>query len=285
MNNPDDARARHVTGSGGASGEHPRENPDAAWRAWLASPPGQYLLRWEEEQLAQAVANIFGYYAVQIGMPELDALRASRMPHRIHVALGTAPVPAGAWQPELRVGTPSELPLDTHSIDLVVLPHQLECCADPHQLLREVDRVLRPDGHLIVLGMNPWSLWGLRQSLPAGLLRSFAPSSGPWISAAQLRDWIRLLSFEPDHTRYGCYAWPLRREEWLQRSSRLMERAGDRFWPVCGAVYLVPAIKRVCGMRLVGRVWQPVRVRNRAVVTAVGQRCGRDASGAGERSV
>lgn len=227
--------------------------------------------------MARAVANVFGYYAVQLGMPELDTLEASRIPRRIHVAIGTDPMPEGGWQPDLRVGGLAELPFDSHSIDLVVLPHRLEFCADSHAVLREVDRVLRPDGHLVVLGMNPWSLWGLRQLLPGWLLRDFVPQPAPWISVAQLRDWIRLLSFEPGDTRYGCYAWPLRHEEWLLRSSRLLEKAGDRWWPVCGAVYLVPAVKQVCGMRLVGPAWRTVRLENGAVVTTVaGQRSTHD---------
>ena len=132
------------------------------------------------------------------------------------------------------------------------MPHRLEDCTDPHQLLREVDRVLRPEGRLVVLGINPWSLWGLRQALPGWLGGGFLPHAGALIGAPHVRDWIRLLSFEPDDTVYGGYAWPFLRQEWLARSQRFLERAGDRWWPVCGAVYLVCAVKRVRGMRLVG---------------------------------
>ena len=140
-------------------------NPDA-WTGWLTTPPGRYLLQWEGRQLACAVGNVFGYYAVQLGMPALDALADNRMPHRIRVLQGTRPVGEGEWQPDLRVADYGELPFASQSVDLVVMPHRLEDCADPHQLLREVDRVLRPEGHLVVLGINPWSLWGLRHALP-----------------------------------------------------------------------------------------------------------------------
>lgn len=199
-------------------------NPDA-WTGWLTTPPGRYLLQWEGRQLACAVGNVFGYYAVQLGMPALDALADNRMPHRIRVLQGTRPVGEGEWQPDLRVADYGELPFASQSVDLVVMPHRLEDCADPHQLLREVDRVLRPEGHLVVLGINPWSLWGLRHALPGWLGGGFLPHEGALIGAPHVRDWVRLLSFEPDDTVYGGYAWPFLRQEWLARSQRFLERA------------------------------------------------------------
>jgi len=172
----------------------------------------------------------------------------------------------GEWQPDLRVADYGELPFASQSVDLVVMPHRLEDCADPHQLLREVDRVLRPEGHLVVLGINPWSLWGLRHALLGWLGGGFLPHEGALIGAPHVRDWVRLLSFEPDDTVYGGYAWPFLRQEWLARSQRFLERAGDRWWPVCGAVYLVCAVKRVRGMRLVGPAWRGVPARHGAAV-------------------
>lgn len=275
MNNPDEARHPNLNGSHtGSAAPGPRENPedDAAWQNWLASPAGQYLLRWEAAELDRAVANVFGYYAVQLGTPVLDALQASRMPHRIRVKAGLAKEGDPGWRADLHVADFRQLPFDTHAIDLVVLAHQLELCPDPYQLLREVDRVLRPDGHLIVAGLNPWSLWGARQRVPAWLMRRFMPAHGPWMAASRLRDWMRLLSFEPEATVHGCYAWPFRRREWLMRSSRMLETAGDRWWPVCGAAYLVKAVKQVRGMHLVGPAWRRVPVRNGGVATAGGQR-------------
>ncbi|MCB1998263.1 MAG: SAM-dependent methyltransferase, partial [Rhodoferax sp.] len=50
--------------------------------AWLQSPPGRYLLAWEQDRLDRDVADAFGFHALQLGMPELDGLRANRMPHR-----------------------------------------------------------------------------------------------------------------------------------------------------------------------------------------------------------
>ncbi|MGE3922530.1 MAG: class I SAM-dependent methyltransferase [Lautropia sp.] len=247
----------------------PESGPVSDWQRWLASPAGQYVLRWECEALAELVSDMFGYYALQLGLPELDALAANRMPHRILAA--TAPGGAGAVALDLRVAGYEDLPFEEQSVDLVVLAHQLEFSADPHQVLREVDRVLRPEGRLVVVGLNPLSLWGLRQSLQRGPFGRFVPIDGQLIGVPRVRDWMKLLSFEIDQTRYGCYAPPARTQKWLDRM-HFCERAGDRWWPICGAAYIVTAVKRVRAMRLVGPVWRSRSAPKAAPAVAISGR-------------
>lgn len=258
---------------------------------WLETPPGRYLLEWEQTQLDRCVADVFGFHALQLGLPELDALRANRMPHRwlavdAHVPL-SAQAPAvecgqGAEVPAEVPGVASRfnesdehgspraivlqcdfdaLPFDSQSLDLVVLPHSLELTRDPHLALREVERVLMPEGRVVILGFNPGSLWALRQWLGrvtrgVGLNRNkplFMPSEGEFIGYWRLRDWLRLLTFEVEEGRFGCYRPPLGSSKWLGRFN-WMENTGDRWWPVLGAAYMLVAVKRVRGMRLVGLV-------------------------------
>lgn len=252
-------------------------DPEDPWRAWLASPPGRYVLDWEQTQFDAAVGDVFGYHALQCGEPAIDALRANRMPHRVRAMRAGEPLPSGEGS-VLRVEHFEELPFDTQSLDLVVLPHVLEFAQDPHQVLREVDRVLRPEGRLIVSGFNPVSLWGMRQLAPRPLRRAFLPRDDHMIAVQRLRDWCKLLGFESDRARYGCYRPPCGTQLWLDRT-RFMERAGDRWWPICGAVYLVSAIKRVRGMRLIGPAWKrPAASRGMAMPTA--QRAAGAADGA-----
>jgi SAM-dependent methyltransferase len=239
----------------------------ADWQRWLASPPGEYVMAWEQARLDEAVGDVFGFNAVQCGEPGLEALRANRMPHRIHALRAADPLPAHAG-PMLRVEHFEELPFDGQSIDLVVLPHVLEFAQDPHQVLREVDRVLRPEGRLIVTGFNPVSLWGARQLSLRGVVRPFLPREGHFIGVPRLRDWCKLLSFETERARYGCWRPPCRTRLWLDRTA-FMERAGDRWWPICGAVYMVSATKRVRAMRLIGPAWKrPASARAIAVPAA-----------------
>ncbi len=232
---------------------------------FLASPPGRYVLRWEQAHLDRAVADIFGYHAVQLGLPEIDTLAENRMPLRLCVSdrlvderalQGNGSLEAS----ERRVAVITrfeELPFATQSIDLVVMPHILEFAQEPHQVLREVDRVLLPEGQVIITGFNPASLWGLRQALArTGGAAPYLPRDGQFISLPRIKDWLKLLSFETNRGRFGCYAPWAGNERWLSRWS-FMEKAGDRWWPVFGNVYVLTAVKRVRGMRVIG----PVRKR------------------------
>lgn len=241
---------------------------------WLLTPPGRYLLAWEQQRLAGTVGDLFGFHAVQLGLPQLDVLAHNRMPHR-WIALDRAlppalPQPAGGdpgEQPGLRP-TPralltdfDALPFETQSLDLVVLPHTLELARDPHRTLREVDRVLVPEGRVVITGLNPASMWGVHERFTSlsrrlGFGQAFLPRHGDLLGYWRVRDWLRLLSFEVESGRFGCYLPALRSQAWLDRL-RWMDGAGERWWPVFGAAYFVVAVKRVRGMRLIGPAWKP----------------------------
>ena len=228
--------------------------------SWLQTPPGQCLLHWEQQQIDQAVTDVFGYHALQLGWPQLQGLRANRMPHR-WLASGAAqgdavpPVDAGA---ALHCDFDA-LPFPNQSLDLVLLPHALELSHDPHLTLREVERVLVPEGRVMILGFNPASMWGLRQRVGrargavalGGRRALFLPRAGEMLGYWRLRDWLRLLSFEVEGGRFGCFRPPYKSARWLERSA-WMEGVGERWWPVFGAAYFLVAVKRVRGMRLVG---------------------------------
>ncbi len=114
------------------------------------------------------------------------------------------------------------MPFAANSLDLVVLPHTLELHADPHATLREVERVLVPEGRVVICGINPVSLWGLRQRR-AHLYRRlgwgslYLPQEGEFIGYWRMRDWLRLLSFEVESGPFGCYRPAVCDADWLER--------------------------------------------------------------------
>ena len=240
---------------------------------WLNTPPGAYLLNWEHRQFDEAVSDIFGFHALQLGLPELDALQSNRMPHKW---LALTSIPAELTQPQsCRNGTTphsissrhgdlladsAALPFPESSLDLVVLPHTLELGSDPHSALREVERVLVPEGRVVISGFNPASFWGLRQRRDLffrrfGRTELFLPKAGEYIGYWRLRDWLRLLNFEVESARFGCYRPALSSQQWLDRFD-WMDPAGERWWPIFGAAYFLVAVKRVRGMHLLEPGWK-----------------------------
>ena len=233
---------------------------------WFKTPPGRYLLEWEREQVDRAVSDIFGFHALQLGLPELDALCDNRMPHRW--LADHAPSPRVSFRTDF-----SALPFPANSLDLVVLPHSLELTPDPHTTLREVERVLVPEGRVVICGFNPASLWGLMQRRAhlyhrMGFGHMFLPEAGEFIGYWRLKDWLRLLGFEIEEERFGCYRPALTSDKWLQRFA-WMDLAGERLWPILGAAYFVVAVKRVRGMTLLNPGWKTTLGTVAAPVTAV----------------
>ena len=236
---------------------------------WLEQPAGSYIRAWEQTLLDQLTADIFGYHALQIGLPQIDALAANRMPHKwMSDDVEPSKIHQGEHSSVVLVHDFAELPFDSQSIDLVILPHVLEFAAEPHQVLREVERILIPEGRVIISGFNRSSLWGARQKSGRITGQYFLPKEGEFISAARMKDWLKLLNMEVNQADFGCYAPPYATEKWLDRFS-FMEKMGSRWWPYFGAVYMVQAIKRVKGMHLVGPVLKRKRFpRGHAVQVA-----------------
>jgi len=220
----------------------------------MQTPLGRYLLERERAYIDRTVTDLFGYNALQIGFPEIDLLRANRMPLRATVDRAT-----GA---QLRADG-AALPVVSASVDLVLLPHVLEFSENPHQILREVERVLVPDGHLVLTVFNPMSLWGAWHSFAQS---GSYPWRGRFIHLLRLKDWLALLGFEMAGGAMGCYVPPCASEKWIDRF-KFMEAAGDRWWPFSGAVTFLHAIKRVHGMRVITPRW-PQQARNKHLVAA-----------------
>jgi len=224
--------------------------------SWLVSPPGRYVLDWEQSRIDAAIADVFGYNALQLGLPQLDLLAGNRIPFRQRIG---EPAVSGRVDANCDL---RQLPIAANSIDLVVLPHVLEFYDEPHQILREVERVLIPEGQIVLTGFNPYSLWGVRRYLPPR--RAGFPWRGQYLSLPRIKDWLQLLGFEVERGCYGCYAPPCDSDVWLHRW-RFIEAAGGRGWPFAGGVYLLRAIKRVHSMRLVMPTWRNGKKRAKAL--------------------
>lgn len=226
---------------------------------WFQTAIGRHIRAFEQRKINRLVANIFGYHAVQMSLPDWDLLRTNRIMHKWYTQQSINP---SMVKTNLIAAQPEALPFETQSIDLILLPHVLENAYDPHQVLREVERVLVPEGQVVVTGFNPLSLWGVRERLPGIEPKLPAPVSH-WVSPHRVADWLELLSFDMEDSFLGGYIPYCEQLSWIRRW-QFMELIGRRWWPIGGAVYVVRAVKRVSGIRMVGLEWSKVKRRHRA---------------------
>lgn len=209
---------------------------------WLQQPLGRHLCDLEGRVLDNWVREIYGLRLLQLGnfpWGERNPLLTSPITSRICMA------------PDARVDGVStvaadsaQLPFLSESIDLVILPHTLDLCRDPHTVLREVERVLVPGGRIITLNFNPWSLWGIRRLINMPRKKARSPWNIGFTSYIRLSDWFRLLGLEIERTEVMMFNLPVGSDALLSRGAGL-ERLGRKLWPVLSGVYVVQGIKRV----------------------------------------
>lgn len=221
---------------------------------FLKTPPGHALAQWELVHFDAAVGNVFGAEALQIGIPELDTLRANRIHgHCVMMREDEARHWSEQAHPSQRAVLAEHelLPVESESVDLVTMPHALDFSTSPQQVLREAARILAPEGRLVLSAFNTMGLWWLRQRVGIAVGgRAYLPSRAQPIPLQRLQDWFALLGLEMDRGAFGIYvpgfrdAGRLRRWKWL-------DKAGDRWAPQCSNLFMLQAVKRVPGTRLI----------------------------------
>lgn len=219
--------------------------PHLSLRGWFNSGAGSAIAAQEAAVAAEVLPDLFGYHLVQLGRPHLEPLLgASRIGHQIILD----PIHD---EPGLGLrGRADALPLQSGAVDVVVLPHGLEFATDPYGVLREVERVLIPEGYLLLYGFNPWSVFGAWR-LALGWRGEF-PWCGRFIPLTRLQEWLAVLGFEVERTAGLSFRPPLHHAPSFNRLEWL-ERLGRHFMPFLGNVYWLLACKRVPAAR-------PIRV-------------------------
>jgi SAM-dependent methyltransferase len=222
---------------------------------WLNSPLGNALLAQEGRVVEEVLDGMFGEQCLQLGQwgDDRTFLKHARTQRTALIDEGVAPPggPSGPIAEISAIGEFHRLPVASDSIDCVLLPHTLDFSDRPHAILREVHRVLRSDGHLVILGFKTGGLWGLRRLIPgAGL----PPGAEHMISDRRLRDWLQLLDLRIHGVTRYFFRWPIPGNRGA--SSANWERRGRRLWPELAACYMLTAQKRVSTLTPVRPRWR-----------------------------
>lgn len=224
-----------------------------ALQAWYGERLGTWLSAAERGLLQTLLPDLFGYHLLQLGIPDSqDWLEGSRISHHVLLDVGNTQDISGA-------GVCSEadkLPLASESIDVVVLPHTLDFHPRPHEILREIDRILIPEGHIVILSFNPISVWGLTRVLLGW--RGRMPWQGHYYTQTRMRDWLALLGFDCLQSNSVFFRPPFSHEKTMQKLE-FMERFGQRCCPFASAVYAITARKRTSTLTPIMPRWRANR--------------------------
>lgn len=200
--------------------------------AWSQLANGETLLKQTQLRVDHYLSRCFGYHLLKLGQLSCQ-LKTTESPilHQINCA------PTGQ-----DIGLFADLhllPLQDSSIDLCILAHELDFSSDPHQLLREIDRVLTLDGTLIISGYNPISFFGLRS-----LLIPKQPHTARLFAPNRVCDWLHLLGFEVQQKQHfdllSCHI--------DNKVANCIEGIGQRYAPYFCSTYFIVAKKQTIPM-------------------------------------
>ena len=226
---------------------------------WFQSPQGIAVLRAEQALVTPIISRLFGYHILQVGCNnEVSLIEDSPVGHKISFVPVHRP---GSTQP---VANNEELPLANDSIDVVVLHHALDFTDDSHRLLREVTRVLRPGGQMLIVGFNPMSHWGLWKLFKRKIN---IPWRGRFISRKRISDWLQLLDLHIDSVNYGVHFLPLNFSRLLRYADKIEKFATSVKSPFGGA-YFILCVKQRIPLTPILPKWRSLRSRATVVPTA-----------------
>ena len=208
---------------------------------WYQTALGQELIEAERALISRAIAGRFGASMVQLDSGFHDILFEQRL---FGSGIIVSQLENRAHCPVV-CAKPEDLPFEPESLDMLLMHHSLDLCENPYQAVREGALALKPGGLLIVLGFNPFSLWGLRS-----MIQSRASGYGVWnsrfIRSGRVADWMQLLNFELERHEKHIFLPPVNRPAWL-KGLALGENIQRKLLPFTGAVYLLVGYKQVFG--------------------------------------
>lgn len=227
-------------------------------RQWYRTELGRELLAVEQGQLNAVLTGLFGYHLVQLGCPVADDLLGqSRIKQRVILEGDVLAKDFACMEVANHcVAESQHLPFERDSIDVMVLPHTLEFEENPHQILREVERTLIPEGHVVIMGFNPFSLWGVTRMFIGWRRR--VPWCGHFYSTLRIKDWLALLGFDTVLLQGYFFRPPVQHDGSLEHLN-FMEHYGARGWPFPGGGYILVARKRLTTLTPIKPRWESRR--------------------------
>jgi SAM-dependent methyltransferase len=218
------------------------------WNHWLTQFLGKSLLEYEQQAVALMQSGKYGNSTLLLGVPHQVAfLKSGLTPNKFLLS----PIHDREMSCVFIEGDFYELPIHTGSVDQVILPHTLELLDNPHKLLSEACRIVKPEGYIYITGFNPYSLWGLK--------KCFTKNEGiPWsrnfISASTIKKWLELADFELQEQNMVLFR-PATQHYSLYQKLKFLEWVGNKCYKPLGGVYILKAQAKVIPLSPIRLHW------------------------------
>lgn len=215
-------------------------------KSWQALPSGEIILAGINQTLAPWWPKFFGYHLAKLGALS-GGINCDLSPIKHQFTI------ANNIKANNIIGDIDDLPLLEHSVDVCILSHALEFSLDPHHVVREANRVLIPNGYLVITGFNPFSLVGLNQFIPHR--RKQTPWNERLFSPMRVKDWLHLMGFEIQLDHRFMHS-SLSGELNKGIIARNWRNLAAKYFPSLGSIYVIIAKKRVLPLTPVKPKWQ-----------------------------
>ncbi|MCW8832511.1 MAG: methyltransferase domain-containing protein [Colwellia sp.] len=225
-------------------------------QSWQELPNGSTVLSAIEESLKPWWQKFFGYHLLKVGALSHGVdTNDSLIKHQVTCCLSTSCAKQNISNSPSTciVGELDDLPLLEHSVDVCLLSHALEFSLDPHHVIREANRVLIPNGYLIVTGFNPISLAGLNRAIP--YRRKKTPWNEHFFSPMRVKDWLHLMGYEILSDE-RCLHSSLVGKMSEHGIANYWRKFASNYFTSLGSVYIIIAKKRVLPLTPIKPKWQ-----------------------------
>ncbi len=208
--------------------------------AWYQTPVGRQLGAELAERITSLADESFGYHALTVGavLSEAPELRI-----RQHSQVAASATELRRWLGAGVLADFEALPIAAESVDLLIALHVLETRRDPHEIMRELDRVLRPEGRMLIVGINPFSFWHLATRFPTSGGRGNALAGShhaPW----RVVDWLKLLGYDIHGVSHWGGLLPTNRPGVYEKMGA-WRRFSARGLGIMQGFYVIDAVRRV----------------------------------------
>ncbi|MFT2091217.1 methyltransferase domain-containing protein [Paraglaciecola sp. 2405UD69-4] len=214
--------------------------------SWQDLPVGEHMKALIESEVEDFSRKFFGYHLVRLGnlSSEIE-LKSCPIKHQVNIT------PHSLNHSNI-VAKPSSLPITENSVDAFILANELDFSRDPHQVLREVDRAIIPNGYVVITGFNPFSMSGLCKYLPIN--KASVLHEARYFSCARVKDWLQLLGFEIVDVKHLMF-----NELFLNRKCKPSSKVNlwcQQYLSAFTTMYLIVARKREIPLSMIKPKWK-----------------------------